>query len=175
MKFGGHNQDFKFLPMIRGSQDEHFPRIIHIAGVYPNLTPEQLLAPISNPAAPPGAWTYEFADPDGPQLGTVALPGSEIITDCIDPVVVITKNTALGVAVVEEVEMMVVIDRGDRDWSEDNFFIFQTPENELAIQWSDSDYLDDGYEILGRVVLCSVPFTNKMKKKPTGFMEEDDE
>lgn len=36
----------------------------------------------------------------------------QVITDCIDPVVVITKNTALGVSVVEEVEMMVVIDRG---------------------------------------------------------------
>lgn len=99
MKYGGHNENFKFLPMIRfdslisfyteyaylstyfiisGTEDEHFPRIIHIAGVFPNLTPEQLLAPISSPAAPAGSWTYEFADPDGPQLGTVALPGSKV-------------------------------------------------------------------------------------------------
>jgi hypothetical protein len=55
---------------------------------------------------------------------------------------------------------------GDREWGEDDFFIFKTPDNQLIIQWSDAnDFEDEGYEILGKVVLCTVPFTSKMIKK----------
>jgi hypothetical protein len=106
-------QNFKYLPIHKGSDEEHFPRIMPIAGVYPSITYEQLMAPRSSEASDPGQWAYEFTDPDGPQIGTVALPGSDTITNCIDPVVVISKNTDLGVTVIEEVEMIVVVDRGD--------------------------------------------------------------
>ena len=54
MKSGGHAQNFKFLPLFRGSRSLHFPRIIQIAGVYPEMTPEDLLAPVSSPAASAG-------------------------------------------------------------------------------------------------------------------------
>jgi hypothetical protein len=172
MRSGGHAQNFKYLPIIQGSEDNHFPRIIKIAGIYPHLSPEDLLAPTSNPAAPIGSWAYDFSEADGPQLGTVALPGSEVITDCLDPVVVISKSTDLGVNLVDEVEMLVVIDRLDTEFKTDKFYIFKTPSNKLIIQWA--DIVQPGYEILGKVILCTAPFSKSMKAVKSGFLEDDD-
>jgi hypothetical protein len=172
MKSGGHGQGFKFLPLERGGRKFHFPRIVQIAGVYPELTAEDLLAPKSFPAAPVGRWVYDFSDPEGPQLGTVALPGSDVVAQCEDPVVMIATNTALGVQYPDEVEILVCVDRADRTLVSDGFFVFRTPDNRLLVQWSDE--LEPGYEILGRVALCAAPFIESMAKKVTGIAEEDE-
>ncbi len=95
------------------------------------------------------------------------------MTDCLDPVAVITTNTAIGVKVVEEVEVVVVIDRGDRKFKPDQFYAFRSPENQLLIQWRDS--LDPGFEVLGKVVLCTVPWIEGMKKQSSGFLEDDED
>lgn len=173
MKSGGHAQNFKFLPLFRGSRSLHFPRIIQIAGVYPEMTPEDLLAPVSSPAASAGLWAYDFPDEDQPQQGTVAIPGSPAITNCVDPVIMITSNAAIGVQLKEEVEMLVVVDRGNRYFSPENFFVFRTPENQLLLQWTDS--VEPGYEILGKVALCTVPYMKSNAPADTGFAENDGE
>jgi len=170
-KIGSHGQNFKYLPIHKGSDEEHFPRIMPIAGVYPSITYEQLMAPRSSEASDPGQWAYEFTDPDGPQIGTVALPGSDTITNCIDPVVMISKNTDLGVSVIEEVEMIVVVDRGDIEFSKENFYLFQDPNNNLIVQWCDSERPD--YQVVGKIVLCCIPWTTAMKPKSSGFLEDD--
>lgn len=169
---GKHGAGFKFLPVVRGSPEEHLPRIIHIAGFYPNLSVEQVLAPTSPPQPEPGTWNYDFPDPDGPQLGTVAVPGSDVITDCIDPVALIALNTDLGIAYSEEVECVVVIDRGDRVFTPDKFFLFETPDGSLSIEWMKKH--DPAYNIIGRVELTMMPWAKSMTPKATGFLEEDD-
>lgn len=173
MKSGGHGENFKFLPIIKGSNEDHYPRIIKIAGVFPNLSPESLLAPISTPAPAPGQWTYDFSDPEGPQLGTVAVPGSPVITACVDPVVMIAKNKDIGLTVSVEVECLVVVDRADRKWSPNSFFVFRTPNNRLLIQWTDK--VEKGFEILGKVVLVAVPWLPTMERKKSGWLEDDEE
>jgi len=75
--------------------------------VYPGLTAEELLAPTSFDSAGYGRWTYDFSDPEGPQLGTVALPGSELVHGCIDPVIVIANTLSLGVDLQEDEEVEV--------------------------------------------------------------------
>ena len=146
---------------------------MRIAGVFPDLTPEELLAPPSVPSGGLGSWSYDFPDPDGPQLGIVAIPGSPKITNAIDPTVMITTNTQLGVQLVEEAEMLVVVDRGDLKVTRDNFYVFRTPNNDLKIEWTDR--LEQGYEVLGKVILCTIPYNAANAPKKTGFMEEDDE
>lgn len=171
MKSGGHNQNFKFLPLLRGSKSAHFPRIMQIAGIYPDMTPEDLLAPESTAAPQPGHWSYDFAEESGHSKGSVAIPGSRAITACIDPVVMIATNTALGVQLKEEVEMLVVVDRGDTIFSPEYFFVFKNPDNQLVLQWADK--VEPGFEVLGRVALCTVPYMKSMAAPDTGFAEAD--
>ena len=66
-----HGGSFKFLPSSQLKRTEHAPRTIQIAGVFPGLTIDQLFSPKSTPASPQGTWTYDFSDPEGPQLGNI--------------------------------------------------------------------------------------------------------
>lgn len=173
MASGSHGENFRFLPTIRGSRDEHFPRIIHIAGVYPEITPNQLLAPLPlSPSAAPGNWVYDFIDAEEPHLGSVALPGSEAITNCIDPVVLIAKNTDLNVAYPVEVETLVVIDRGNKKFNPESFFICKTPSQQLKVMWMEK--VEPGYDIMGKVALVALPY-HREASKLSGFLEEDGE
>lgn len=173
MRLLNHGEGFKYLPIQKASSDEYFPRILPIAGVYPSITLEQVLSPVTSPVASIGTWSYEFTDPNGSQLGTVALPGSHILHHSIDPIVLITKNTDLNIRVIEEVEMLVVVDRGDREFDSQAFFLFLTPTNELTIKWTED--LPEDHQVVGRIILCWIPYTEMMAPKKTGFLEEDDE
>jgi hypothetical protein len=171
---GKHGENFKFMPLLRGYPDDPFPRIIYIAGVYPDLTIDDVLAPKSPPAAEPGKWSYDFPDPDGPQLGAIAVPGSELIDSCIDPVAVIAKNTDLSVNYAEEVECVVIIDRGNQRFSSDDFYLFQNlQDSSLSIQWMQT--LPATHRIIGKIIICMLPYSKLMKPKSTGFLEEDEE
>lgn len=79
---------------------------LRVIGLYPGLSAQDLMAPSSTASPDVGRWAYDFSDPDGPQMGTVALPGSEIVHYAVDPVVVIASNKALGVELYgEDVEV----------------------------------------------------------------------
>lgn len=171
--FGQHGENFKYLPLFRADEDEYFPRIIPIAGVYPTLSIDEFFAPESSPSPDLGTWAYEFTDPNGSQIGTVALPGSKVIYDAIDPVVLITRNTDLQVQVVEEVEMLIVVDRGDVEIRSDNFYLISSPSNELLIRSINTKQIPSGFRVLGKIVLGTVPFTSAMLAKSTGWLEEE--
>ena len=81
--------------------------LLMTTGVYPGLTADELMAPSSFESAGYGRWTYDFSDPEGPQMGTVALPGSELVNECIDPVIVIANALSLGVDLKEDGEVEV--------------------------------------------------------------------
>jgi hypothetical protein len=151
------------------------PRIVQIAGVYGEVTPEQFAAPQSTPAPLTGMWTYDFSDPEGPHMGTVAFPGGDAVNGCTDPVVLIGQNTEFGLFYPEDVEceILLLIDRGDTAFTPSKIYVFRTPANTLSIRGCDS--VPIGHSVLGRVVLCTLPFVPSMKKRKTGFMEEDEE
>lgn len=170
MKIGGHNENFRFLPILRGGDEMHYPRIVPIAGKYGSLTVDQLFKPYSNPRTKTGHWTYDFTDGEDSALGTVAIPGSIGVTEAIDPVCVIATNRQLNVKIEEEVEMLVVIDRQDRDFYPEEFFMWRDPSGNLKIQWSTDPI--PGWDIMGAVIICCAPYTESMKPQSTGWAEE---
>lgn len=169
---GLHGDQFKYLPILQGKYNEFFPRIVPIAGVFPGVTYEQLMAPTPNEYAPPGTWVYDFPDPDAPQLGTVAFPGNLRVAEAFDPVALISTNTALNIPCVEEVEVVLLVDRGDKRFKSDQFFLFRDPHGEMIIRWMEK--LDPNYEILGRIEVCMMPWTEAMGKPATGWEEVDE-
>eukprot|EP01040_Poterioochromonas_malhamensis_P002487 gene2487-2644_t len=166
---GFHGQDFHYLPIYSPEDEVQYPRILHIAGIYPNLTPHELMMPQSPPPAQPGYWMYDFPDPNGIHLGIVALPGSENLSKCIDPIAVISKTTDLGIKMHGEEEVVIVIDRGQRKFSTSDFFAVSTEKDKIQIAWITEQELEKT-EILGKVVLCALP---KSPRKVSSFLEEE--
>jgi hypothetical protein len=171
---GLHGQNFKYLSIIKGKQSVHFPRTVPIAGVYPELTPEDILAPAQAPLIVPGQFAYDFSDPSGPQLGTVAVPGSDTITFADDPIAIITRNENIGIKLNGDgAEVVLIVDRDDKKFNSDMFYAFRNPNNEVEI--GSLDKLLPGYTIMGRVILTMVPMVKGDKKQATGFLEDEDE
>ena len=163
-----HGQDACFLPIKQLEQDYFSPRIVQIAGGYPGITKEDFLAVSSEPSPEQGQWTYDFSDPDGPQLGTVAMEGSQIVHDAEDPVVVIAEHFSIGVelpkAITEAVDLIVFADRAKTGFDERKFLVVDVPgEDGLVITaYPTKNDMPEGAEILGRVEVVQIPWLPSM-------------
>lgn len=160
-------------------QDYHAPRIVQIAGTYPGLSKEDYMGVTSEPTADLGQWTYDFSDPDGPQMGTVAIDGGEVVGGCEDPVVIIAEHFAMGVelpkAITEPVDLVVLVDRSKTGFAERKFLVVETPTEGIVIRaYATKGEIPQNSQILGEVVLVQIPWLPSMKPTKTGFMEADE-
>lgn len=174
-----HGQDACFMPIKQLDQDFFCPRIVQIAGGYPGITKEDFLAVTSEPAPEQGQWTYDFSDPDGPQLGTVALEGSQTVHDAGDPVVIIAEHFSIGIQlpkeITEPVDLIVVADRAKNKFVERKFLVVDLPgEGILITAFPTKADMPQGAEILGHVELVQIPWLPGMAPTKTGFMEADE-
>lgn len=151
-----------------------------IAGAYPGVTTQEFLATTSEPPADLGQWTYDFTDPDGPQLGTIALPGMSSVYETEDPVVLIGEHTVLGVTlppeIVDPVDLIVLCDRSRNRFAERKFLVLEVESNPGVIHigaFNTKDEMPSPSRILGHVTMVQIPWLPSMKKKKSGFMEED--
>ncbi|CAM9606364.1 unnamed protein product, partial [Phaeothamnion confervicola] len=126
---GLHGTGSRYMPIVQIKSSQEYPRTVAVAGVYPGLTPDEFLTPQSSEPAELGKWQYDFTDPDGPQMGTVALPGSAQLNSLDDPVIVVARNDVLGIELPKgDVSTLVVADRADTEFEMGKFFVWQTPE-----------------------------------------------
>jgi hypothetical protein len=143
------------------------------------LTKKEYFAVSSEPSPEPGQWTYDFSDPDGPQLGTVALEGSNVLHGCEDPVAIIAEHPSIGVqlpdAIKDPVDLVVVVDRAECSFAERKFMVLEMPGEELVIKaFPTKKDMPAEAKILGRVELVQIPWLPSMKPTKTGFMEVDE-
>jgi len=174
-----HGQESCFLPLQQLDQDYYAPRIVQIAGSYPGLTKEDFFAVSSEPPAEVGQWMYDFSDPEGPQMGTVAIEGRNSIGSCEDPVVIIAEHPSLGVelppVIKDPVDIVVLVDRAANTFKERTFLVLEKPSSGLDIRAFEAKTdLPEGSQILGQVVLVQIPWLPSMKPTKSGFMEEDE-
>jgi hypothetical protein len=174
-----HGENSCFLPLQQCDQDWYAPRIIQIAGAYPGLTREEFYAVQSEPPSEPVQWTYDFSDPEGPQLGTVAVEGSNVVTCCVDPVAIIAEHTSLKIplpdVIKEPVDLIALVDRAQNRFSERKFLVVDVPGSGVIIAaYPTKEDLPAGVEILGQVLLVQVPWLPSMKPTKTGFLEVDE-
>ena len=133
----------------------------------------------SEPSPEPGQWTYDFSDPDGPQLGTVAIEGSSVVASAEDPVVIIAEHTSLNVplpdVIKDPVDLVVLVDRSKNRFAERKFLVIDVPGVGIIIAaYPVREELPANAEILGLVILCQVPWLPSMKPTKSGFMEVDE-
>mmetsp|Transcript_4203 Transcript_4203/g.8897 ORF Transcript_4203/g.8897 Transcript_4203/m.8897 type:complete len:254 (-) Transcript_4203:450-1211(-) len=174
-----HGQNSCFLPLQQLDQDYFAPRVVQIAGPYPGITASEFLSVTSEPSPEQGQWNYDFSDPDGPQVGTVAIAGSPVVHGCDDPAVIVAEHFSIGVQLPPEIEdpvdLIVLADRS-LGFAERAFLVHTVPGSDglkIAAYGSKGD-MPGGSEVLGRVVLVQIPWLPSMKPTKSGFMEVDE-
>lgn len=108
-------------------------------------------------------------------MGTVAYPPSALVHSCADPVVVIANNDALGIDLKgdHEIEVLVLVDRGDRYFQSNKFYAWAAPDGQVVIRWFEQ--VPEGWTLLGKVHYVTVPWTEKSGTYKSGWMEVDDD
>ena len=174
-----HGQNSCFMPLKQLDQDYYAPRIIQVAGTYPGISKEEILdVPQSEPAPEQGQWSYDFNDPDGPEVGKVALEGSQIVHDIEDPIVIIAEHHALNIPLPKElksVDLVVLVDRSKNRFGERKFLVTYIPGQGVVIGAFDSKAdLPADCQILGHVAMVQIPWLPSMAPTKSGFMEVDE-
>lgn len=175
-----HGQSSCFLPLLQNDEEYIAPRIVQIVGSYPGVDTETYLSVTSEPSAELGQWSYDFSDPDGPQMGTVALPGMTSVFETQDPVAIIADHVSMGVLLPEElvdpVDLVVLCDRARKTFAERRFLVFELEESPGTLHigaFAAKVDMPANVKIMGHVTFVQIPWLPSMLKKRSGFMEED--
>lgn len=136
------------LPVYRLESTQDLPRILPVAGKFPLKVGDFKTVPLIEEIPPfqmvkfagEGAW--------------VAIPGWQAILSAEDPVAILCDSNQLPLppsAKVEEV--LVTIDRSQRQWTPDSYFVFAQDE-ELKLAWFETK---PPHTLLGKVILVLRP------------------
>merc|ERR1712232_301597 len=99
--------------------------------------------------------------------------GTTTVRECSDPVVLIADHKELGVPLdsTDLVELLVLVDRGEKGFKERVFLVLDTAEGLKIKAYNAKSEMDPGVAILGRVVLVQIPWLPFMKATKSGFAE----
>jgi hypothetical protein len=137
------------LPLYRLETETELPRMIPVVGQMPLSVDDLKAVPVAMPEEPFGLVKFSGTG------AMIAVPRWQVIFRAEDPVGILTQARQLpnypGEAADEAV--LVVIDRCDRTWSNDGYFLTAQDEH-LALTWSPV-LLEN--PILGKVILILRP------------------
>lgn len=136
------------VPLYRLDSEEELPRILPVVGKLPLTQADLRAVPLIEETEPfrlvrfsgEGAW--------------VPIPGWQVVLDAEDPVVILSQSDHLPTPLPgKSGEVLIVIDRAQRQWDTDNYFVIESA-GQLEIQWfTDAPDLP----LLGRVLLVLRP------------------
>ena len=87
-------------------------------------------------AATPSTRVVPTQDAHGAEYGVVAMPGSDLICGALDPVAIVASSGSLGL-MIDEKECLVIIDRGEIDFSDRSFFCYADANGNCSIRRMD--------------------------------------
>ena len=137
------------LPVYRLEQEEELPRILPVVGKLPLNTEDLKAVPLVEEIEPFGMVKFS-----GGAGAWVAIPGWQVVMQAEDPVVVIENSDRLPTPIPGKTEeVLLVIDRSQREWLEDGYFIVDQA-GKLEILWFEEAPANP---LLGRVLLALRP------------------
>ncbi len=137
------------LPVYRLESETELPRILPIVGKLPLTQADIQAVPLIEEKEPfrvvkfsgEGAW--------------VPIPGWRVILSAEDPVVILSDSDRLLPPLPgNPEEVLIVVDRAQRQWDENSYFIVAPAEDELEIHWFEAT---PDLPLLGRVILVVRP------------------
>ncbi len=132
------------LPLYRLDSDEELPRILPVVGKLPLTKADLQAVPLVEDAG-----SFQIVKFSGTGAW-VAVPGWQVVRVAEDPIVIIEQSDLLPAPLDgKPEEVLVVVDRAQRQWNDISYFIIAVDEN-LQIRWFDTA---PDVPLLGQVVL----------------------
>lgn len=136
------------LPVYRLDSEEELPRILPLAGRLPLSAGEFKAVPMIDDS---GAFRIVKFAGNG---AWVAIPGWRVILGAEDPVGILCDRSLLPNQPANTgEELLVVVDRSEREWDANSYFIVEQAE-QLLFQWLEEEI---DIPILGKVILIMRP------------------
>lgn len=137
------------LPIYRLDSEEELIRIVPLAGTYP-------LARQAIEAVSPIEIKEPFRSVTINHQGTfVPIPGWQSVLKATDPVGYICDSDRLPKTLSGKVEqVLVIIDRAVQQWDINSYFLLETADNNLELQWLETEPQDT---IIGQLVVVVRP------------------
>jgi hypothetical protein len=137
-----------FWPIYRLDTDELVPQILPVVGRLPLNKADVQVVPVIDLEQP-----FNIIRFSG-QGALVALPGWQVILNANDPIVILASVSDLPTSFpIETGEALVVVDRAQRTWNCDSYFLYEDDIN-LGIQWFAEP---PAQPLLGQIVLVMMP------------------
>ena len=145
---GGERRPAPRFPFYRIEADEQQPRLLPVAGKFPIKSDDLKKVPDLQSSG-----SFQLAQVSEPQT-LVAIPGWQVIWKAQDPVGILCNTSQLpNQQAGKSEEVMVIIDREQREWDGDSYFVVDQ-SGQLEIEW-----FQDAPEVklLGRIILVLRP------------------
>jgi len=136
------------LPFYRLESEEQMPRIVPVVGKMPLSAADLKAVPLVEEIGP-----FRMVKFSG-QGAWVPIPGWRVMLSAEDPVVILSDRSQLpGQDPNYTEEVLVVIDRAQREWDVNSYFVFEQGEH-LQIQWFEESPSES---LLGKMILILNP------------------
>lgn len=179
LQVGKHGENSRFLSLSPLGGEEYLPRIFTVAGRIPDLTVKQLLeTPLVLQNRPPNAGNMFLTMlPEGYDGQIIALPGLEILSQCKDPVVVLSNPadiSSVKIPVADGDDVILVIERNiDGIEFDKNKFYAWADGDFVRIGWMKEPPADQG-KIIGKVMFGMLEVEEEMRSHKSCFKEENE-
>ncbi len=136
------------MPVYRSETEAELPRILPVVGKLPLTRADLQAVPLIDEVGP--LRLIKFSG-EGVWVG---VPGWQVVLNAEDPVAILSDSEALPTSLPGEPdEVLVVIDRAQREWQADHYFLVELA-GQLEFQWfAEAPSLP----LLGRVILVMRP------------------
>lgn len=180
INFRKHNESSRFLHFSRIEAEEYSPRILTVAGLVPGLTTEEFrTAPSMLLNKRPSKGNVFITKPPDTFTGElIALPGSDVLNSCRDPVVVLANPdevAAIELPVAQGDVVALLVDRNisENDFSSKNFYLWDV-NGLVHIGWLESLPHASQAVCLGKVFYGILELRNDLRRSRSCWEEENE-
>ena len=137
------------LPVYRLELEEELPRILPVMGKLPLNTEDFKAVSLVEEVEP-----FRIVKFSGGAGAWVGVPGWQVVMQAEDPVAIVENSDRLPTLIPGATEeVLLIIDRSQRQWHEDGYFIVDQ-DGKIVMQWFNEE---PNWPLLGRVLLVLRP------------------
>lgn len=177
---GKHDERSRFLSLLNVDSQEYAPRILSIAGIVPGLTTNEYKAkkPLVLNKRPEKGNVVITSLPEGFEGDIMALPGSDVLDACRDPILILADAGEISAAelpITEDEYVVLLVERNmtKETFNNKNFYVWDI-HGQIRVGWVESQPNPSQAICVGKVMYGMVEIKPELRKKKSCWEEENE-